>query len=72
MERAERILRARNRSDFSNACFHAQQCAEKYMKAVLDEHGQTIDRVHDLSALLGKLTNIEPSWILLANAADAR
>lgn len=33
------------------ACFHAQQCAEKYLKAILVAHGQEFPRVHDLLAL---------------------
>ena len=34
---AGRELRARNNSDYGAACFHAQQCAEKYLKAFLQE-----------------------------------
>ena len=30
------------------ACFHAQQCVEKYMKAILAVSGQPIPRTHDL------------------------
>lgn len=30
------------------ACFHAQQCVEKYMKAMLAVYGQLIPRTHDL------------------------
>lgn len=30
------------------ACFHAQQCAEKYMKAMLAVSGQPVPRTHDL------------------------
>jgi HEPN domain-containing protein len=36
-------------------CFHAQQCAEKYLKALLEELGRPIPRTHileDLFALL--------------------
>jgi hypothetical protein len=32
---AQRLLRARNDPDFDGAFFHAQQCVEKLMKAVL-------------------------------------
>lgn len=31
--------------------FHAQQCAEKYLKAVLVEKGQAFPKTHDLVAL---------------------
>lgn len=34
-----------------SACFHAQQCAEKYLKAVLVARGATFSRVHDLVLL---------------------
>ena len=33
------------------ACFHAQQCAEKYLKAALVARQQPFPRVHDLAAL---------------------
>ncbi len=33
------------------ACFHAQQCAEKYLKALLADAGSPIPRIHDLRAL---------------------
>src|SRR3712207_3075079 len=33
------------------ATFHAQQCAEKYLKAVLVEIGQAFPKTHDLLAL---------------------
>ncbi|MBI3268762.1 MAG: HEPN domain-containing protein [Planctomycetes bacterium] len=32
-------------------CFHAQQCVEKYFKAVLVEHGQPVPKTHDLVLL---------------------
>jgi len=33
------------------ACFHAEQCAEKYLKAVLVLHGKAFPKTHDLLAL---------------------
>ena len=33
------------------ATFHAQQCAEKYLKALLMARGQAFPRTHDLAAL---------------------
>jgi HEPN domain-containing protein len=32
-------------------CFHAQQCAEKYLKAILVARGQEFPKIHDLLAL---------------------
>ncbi len=33
-------------------CFHSQQCAEKYLKAFLQEHGTHIPRTHFFAPLL--------------------
>ena len=33
-------------------CFHCQQCAEKYLKAYLQEHEIEFERKHDLNPLL--------------------
>lgn len=32
---AQREMRARKDPNYDAACFHAQQCAEKYLKALL-------------------------------------
>jgi HEPN domain-containing protein len=36
-------------------CFHCQQSAEKYLKALLEELGESIPRTHILQDLLGRL-----------------
>ena len=41
-----------------SACFHAQQCAEKYLKAVLVAQGATFARVHDLVLLQNQCENV--------------
>ena len=43
---AERILHGPG--PYDTACFHCQQAAEKYLKAVLAVNGQPIPRTHDL------------------------
>src|SRR3990172_1970292 len=35
----------------ASACFHAQQCAEKYMKALLISRGADFPKTHDLLML---------------------
>jgi HEPN domain-containing protein len=49
---AQRELRARRQPNFDAACFHAQQCAEKYLKALLLEQGATFPKTHNLIDLL--------------------
>jgi len=36
---------------YDTGCFHAQQAAEKYLKAILAIHGMVIPRTHDLEEL---------------------
>ena len=58
----ERESRARKNPSYDGVCFHAQQCAEKYLKARLCEAGIEFAKVHDLTALLGKILLVEPLW----------
>ena len=58
---ATREYRARKVPNYDSACFHAQQCAEKYLKARLQEATTPFPRTHDLEALLNLLLPIDPS-----------
>jgi len=49
---AQREYRARQRPNYDAACFHAQQCAEKYLKARLEEAALAFGRTHNLISLL--------------------
>ena len=46
-------------------CFHAQQAAEKMLKAFIIYHGFTVEKTHDLIQLLSVCVNIESSLIVL-------
>ena len=59
---AGREYRARRRPNYDAACFFAQQCVEKYLKARLTEAGRSFPRIHDLSALLDLVLPLEPLW----------
>ena len=43
-----RSYRARKDPSYNAACFHAQQCAEKYLKGRLEEAGIAFRKTHDL------------------------
>lgn len=58
----ERESRARKNPSYDGLCFHAQQCAEKYLKARLCEAGIEFAKVHDLVALLEQALRVEPLW----------
>lgn len=59
---AQRELRARKAPNYDASCFHAQQCAEKYLKARLQEAGIAFGKTHNLSALLKLALAVEPLW----------
>ncbi len=59
---ALRELRARKSPNYDAACFHAQQCIEKYLKARLQEAGIAFSKTHNLTFLLDLLLPIEPAW----------
>jgi HEPN domain-containing protein len=52
---AHRELRARKAPNYDAACFHAQQCAEKYLKAMLQEAAIAFGKTHNLSLILDLL-----------------
>jgi HEPN domain-containing protein len=62
---AQRELRARNFPNFDAVCFHAQQTAEKYLKAMLQEAGQNIPKTHNLNELLALCLKQDPSLAFL-------
>jgi len=57
-----RELRARKTPNYDAACFHAQQCAEKYLKACLQEADIPFGKTHDLPVLLDYLIGKYPLW----------
>ncbi|MBN2118240.1 MAG: HEPN domain-containing protein [Anaerolineales bacterium] len=70
---AQSALR-RKKPLIAGACFHAQQCAEKYIKALLVSKGADFPKTHDLLMLnnlcseIGVFLEIDP--MLLNNLAD--
>ena len=62
---AGRELRARKSPNYDAVCFHAQQCAEKYLKAVLQENGKRIPKIHFLLELLALILKFDGSYEFL-------
>jgi HEPN domain-containing protein len=62
--------RARKDPAYNAACFHAQQCAEKYLKGRLEEAGIAFRKTHDLTELLNQTKVVEPGWSMLQNEID--
>ena len=55
---------------YNAICFHAQQCAEKYLKAQLQEEGSAIPKTHDLEKVLDLLLPSHPLWSTLRLALE--
>lgn len=68
---ARREVRARRSPNPDAACFHAQQCAEKYLKAVLQEVDTPFPKTHDLEALLDLLLPRYPQMAEMREALAA-
>ncbi len=64
-----REYRARKSPNYDAACFHAQQCAEKYLKSRLQEAGISLAKTHNLLHLLSSVLTIEPNWTNLQNSS---
>ncbi len=67
---ALREYRARKHPNYDAAGFHAQQCIEKYLKAILQKYNIRFEKIHDLLALfelcLPKVPSLELDRGLLA------
>ncbi len=57
LRNAEHTLQLQDDCPFDTVCFHAQQCAEKYLKALLTLHGVHFPRAHDLTELHARLAD---------------
>lgn len=57
---ALRDFRARKYPNYDSACFHAQQCVEKYFKGLLQKNEVYIPKIHDLNALLNLVLKFQP------------
>jgi len=68
---AQRECRARKMPNYDAVCFHAQQCAEKCLKAFLQEHDTEFGKTHNLSMLLDKIVVIAPIMETLRSSLQA-
>jgi HEPN domain-containing protein len=59
-----RELRARKDPNYDDGCFHAQQCIEKYLKALLQENGIPFPKTHQLEKLVD-LMSPDPAWLTI-------
>jgi HEPN domain-containing protein len=58
---AAQVLAQNKQRLYDQLCFHCQQSAEKYLKAILEELGLSIQKTHELELLLNQLLPHHPS-----------
>lgn len=59
---AQRELAAVEAPNLDAVCFHAQQCIEKLMKALLIARGELPPKTHDLVFLADTIFRDNPNW----------
>jgi HEPN domain-containing protein len=52
LRNAEHTLTLEEDCPFGTVCFHAQQCVEKYLKALMVLHGVDFPKIHNIPELL--------------------
>jgi HEPN domain-containing protein/predicted nucleotidyltransferase len=53
-------------------CYHAQQCAEKYFKAYLQERGVRSGKTHELDKLLSICETVDPGFAQLRHTVSGK
>lgn len=64
---ALREYRARKSPNYDAACFHAQQCIEKYLKGFLQTKAVIFSKTHSLPILLDQCLKFQPIWETFRN-----
>jgi len=79
LRNAEHTLKLKANCPFDTVCFHAQQCAEKYLKALLVSRSIVFRPVHDLGVLVQLIPaeielglEMEPLYLLTQYAVETR
>jgi hypothetical protein len=55
LKAAAQILKLGDECPTDTVCFHAQQCVEKYLKALLVSKGIAFPKIHDVEELVAKV-----------------
>ncbi|MBP9663933.1 MAG: HEPN domain-containing protein [Pyrinomonadaceae bacterium] len=58
---ATRESRVEDNPNYKAVSFHAQQCGEKYLKAIIQDFNADPQRTHDLTTLLHRVLSFRPN-----------
>jgi HEPN domain-containing protein len=62
---AKNSLNIKPEPPLDTICFHAQQCAEKYLKAFLVYHEIEFEKIHDITELILLASQVDKSFLQL-------
>jgi HEPN domain-containing protein len=62
---AKNSLNIKPEPPLDTICFHAQQCAEKYLKAFLVYHEIEFEKIHDITELILLASQVDKSLLQL-------
>jgi len=62
---AKNSINIKPKPPLDTVCFHAQQCAEKYLKAFLTFHEIEFEKTHDISDLLLLASKVDEGFVRL-------
>jgi HEPN domain-containing protein len=62
---AGREMQARKSPNYDAVCFHCQQCAEKYLKAVLQANDKHIPKIHNLIEIMALCLPLDSTFEML-------
>lgn len=60
---AQNSINIKPNPPLDTVCFHAQQCAEKYIKAFLVYYEIEFEKIHDLEELAGLASKVDKSFL---------
>jgi len=70
LKAAAQIMKLADDCPTDTVCFHAQQCVEKYVKALLTMNGTDFPKTHDLDRLIALLPTKKKPRINIAEQAE--
>lgn len=65
---AQNSIKIKPQPPLDTVCFHAQQCAEKYLKAFLTNNEIDFEKTHDLGELAGLASKVDESFLEIFDA----
>ena len=67
---AQNSIKIMPKPPLDTVCFHAQQCAEKYLKAFLILYNVEFEKIHDLGELIKLASKVDKTFLEIIHAGE--